>query len=275
MAKLIKLFFVGLFFIHLHTLAQSTHYDQQDLFTLFNDYRINANLTPLQNHSGLQRIADRVAYLLAYDSNTLKNENHKALFKNIGLNISHFRFFASYGNMQTPDLLKHLIEKNAQQTFSQKYDYVSIGLYEQNNTRYVIMLLAREIQDPQSEIHKVIALTNQARRANGIYNDVLYDEELSKAALKRAKEIVRLFSHSRPDGRQFHTVFEEFGISYILSGENLAFGQADAYEVVQGWINSPGHRANILTKEFDGIGVGLFFHQGQAYWTQLFTQQAP
>ena len=70
-------------------------------------------------------------------------------------------------------------------------------------------------------------------------------------------------------------MFKEFGIAYQLSGENLAFGQADANEVLQSWMNSPGHRANILTKDFDGIGVGLFFYQGQAYWTQLFTQQVP
>ncbi|MGX2983981.1 CAP domain-containing protein [Helicobacter sp. 23-1048] len=275
MAKLYQLFFISLFFLNTHALAQSIQYDQQDLAGIINNYRFNANLPTLQNHKTLQRIADRVAYLLAYDNTILRQKSTiGALFKNIDLDISFYRVFATYGNMQTTDLTKHLVEKNSADIFSQKYDYLSIGLYEKNNMQYIVALLAKEIQDTQSEVQKVIALTNQARRANGIYNDVFYDEDLSRAALKRAKETVRLFDHKRPDGRNFYTVFEEFGIDYIVSGENLASGQADAYEVVNGWMNSPGHRANILTKDFDSIGVGLFFYQGQAYWTQLFTKQA-
>lgn len=277
MRKIYKLFFISLFVVSTHTtfaLAQSDSYNQQDLANIINNYRFNASLSTLQNHSTLQRIADRVAYLIAYNNNVLQDSSSiRSLFKNIGLNISLYRVFATYGNMQTTELIRHLVEKNSADILSQKYDYLSIGLYEKGDNRYIIALLAKEIRDPQSEIHKVVTLTNQARRANGIYNDVFYDETLSRAALKRAKETVRLFDHTRPDGRKFHTVFEEFGITYLTSGENLAYGQADAYEVVNGWMNSPGHRANILTKDFDTIGVGLFLHQGHAYWTQLFTKQ--
>jgi uncharacterized protein YkwD len=79
------------------------------------------------------------------------------------------------------------------------------------------------------------------------------------------------YSHTSPDGREPWHRAEAAGSTRRSIGENIACGQRSAAEVVRGWMNSPGHRANILKPGFTHIGVG-FAGGGAAgtYWTQLF-----
>ena len=114
-------------------------------------------------------------------------------------------------------------------------------------------------------IQKVVDLVNQARAAEGLAPLVL-DQSLTDCAMARAREIEKAFSHTRPDGRPWHTVFNDYGQSYRRSGENIALGYTSAQAVMEGWMNSPGHRANILTPEFTRMGVGAIGRQ----WVQLF-----
>ena len=89
---------------------------------------------------------------------------------------------------------------------------------------------------------------------------------------ERAKEIETSFSHTRPNGSSFSTVLTENGITFRGSGENIAWGQRTPEEVMNGWMNSEGHRANILNPKFKKIGVGFYQNaEGRNYWTQLFT----
>jgi uncharacterized protein YkwD len=95
---------------------------------------------------------------------------------------------------------------------------------------------------------------------------------LTSAGNVRAKEIVQSFSHTRPNGTSPFTVFSELGISYQAAGENIAYGQRTPQEVVTGWMNSPGHRANIMNANFGKVGIGVYkASNGNIYWTQLFT----
>lgn len=99
------------------------------------------------------------------------------------------------------------------------------------------------------------------------------DETLQAAADLRAEETGQVFSHTRPDGTKCFTVLEQFGIRYGAAGENIAAGYGSAAAVVEGWMNSEGHRANILSLPFHKLGVG-FAEADDAYgyyWTQLFT----
>lgn len=112
----------------------------------------------------------------------------------------------------------------------------------------------QESMDFQNEI---LSLVNQARSENGLPSLSL-DTALCSAAQVRAEEIVQAFSHSRPDGSSCFTVFDQFGISPRTMGENIAAGQKSAAEVMNGWMNSEGHRANILNSSFKSIGVGLY-----------------
>ena len=95
---------------------------------------------------------------------------------------------------------------------------------------------------------------------------------LTLTAVVRAKETIRSFSHDRPDGRSCFTAFDENYVSYTLAGENIAMGQRTPSEVVTGWMNSPGHRENILNEEFGHLGVGVALDSnGRLYWSQNFT----
>ena len=94
----------------------------------------------------------------------------------------------------------------------------------------------------------------------------------SKKASVRAREIKRQFSHTRPDGSSFSTALTQQGVSYNRSGENIAYGQRTPEAVMEGWMNSSGHRANILNASFRNIGVGLYQDEnGVKHWVQLFT----
>lgn len=120
-----------------------------------------------------------------------------------------------------------------------------------------------EAEDP---VAAVVRLVNEARAQEGLPPlEVL--SELETAAEIRAQELGTLFEHTRPDGRSCFTVLEECGVSsYRAAGENIAMGTDDPERVMELWMNSPGHRANILKSSFTHIGVG--YHEGG--WVQLF-----
>lgn len=118
--------------------------------------------------------------------------------------------------------------------------------------------------------NEVLKLVNQERAKAGL-SALTTNSSLTAAANKRAQETKQSFSHTRPNGTSFSTVLKEYGISYRTSGENIAYGQRTPQEVVNGWMNSPGHRANILNANFNKIGIGVYESNGTIYWSQLFT----
>lgn len=117
---------------------------------------------------------------------------------------------------------------------------------------------------------QVVNLVNIEREKAGL-NPLVSDTKTADAALVRAEEIKQSFSHTRPNGTSFSTALNEQGVIYKSSGENIAWGQKTPEEVVSGWMNSEGHRANILGENFTSIGVGHFVSNGTSYWVQLFT----
>lgn len=120
-----------------------------------------------------------------------------------------------------------------------------------------------------SAASEVVRLTNSARSQNG-YAALVEDGALSEAAAVRAREIARSFSHTRPSGGSFSSALSESGVSYLRAGENIASGQKSASEVVNAWMNSPGHRANILNSSYSRIGSASVNVGGTLYWVQLF-----
>ena len=117
---------------------------------------------------------------------------------------------------------------------------------------------------------QVVALVNAERAKYGL-SALKVDSRVQQAAQVRAAETVQSFSHTRPNGSSFSTALTEAGVSYTRSGENIAYGQSTPQQVVQAWMNSSGHRANILNGSFTTIGVGYTVVNGTAYWAQLFT----
>lgn len=122
-----------------------------------------------------------------------------------------------------------------------------------------------------SYAQQVTKLVNVERSKEGLA-PLTWNQQIGKAATVRAKEIQTSFSHTRPNGSHFATVLKENGVSYRGTGENIAWGQRTPEQVVSAWMNSPGHRANIMNPSFKNIGVGYVENNSKTpYWVQLFT----
>lgn len=119
---------------------------------------------------------------------------------------------------------------------------------------------------------QVAKLVNEERAKAGLSPLTVHNGAVN-AAQTRAKEIEQSFSHTRPNGSSFSTALTAAGVNYRSSGENIAYGQRSPEQVMQTWMNSSGHRANILNSNFTSIGVGHYKNAaGVDYWTQLFIQ---
>ena len=118
--------------------------------------------------------------------------------------------------------------------------------------------------------NEVVRLVNEERAKAGL-PALTVDRGAASAAQVRAKEIERSFSHTRPDGSSFNSALTEAGVNFRGAGENIAYGQNSPEKVMEGWMNSSGHRANILNSSYTSIGVGHYQNaSGVNYWTQLF-----
>ena len=116
---------------------------------------------------------------------------------------------------------------------------------------------------------EVVRLVNAERAKYGLAA-LTQDDGAQNVAHVRAKEIVQSFSHTRPDGRTCFTAASDLGVTYRSAGENIAYGYATPAQVVNGWMNSEGHRKNILSASYTKIGVGSYSANGVMYWSQFF-----
>lgn len=116
---------------------------------------------------------------------------------------------------------------------------------------------------------QVAVLVNKERITYGL-QPVKVSPLLSEAANIRAGEIKENFSHTRPNGTSCFTAMSELEIQYRSAAENIAYGQKNPESVMNAWMNSSGHRANILNEKMEYIGVGVFYQNGVYYWSQFF-----
>lgn len=116
---------------------------------------------------------------------------------------------------------------------------------------------------------EVIRLVNEIRVQNGL-SALKANWELSRVARYKSQDMAdnRYFSHTSPTYGTPFEMIRAFGLSYRTAGENIAYGQATPQAVVTAWMNSSGHRANILSSSYTQIGVG-YAAKGR-YWTQMF-----
>ena len=115
----------------------------------------------------------------------------------------------------------------------------------------------------------VLDLINDERKAAGL-KSVKMNDDLNRVAELRAAEIAKKWSHTRPNGEAWKTAFADAGVSASYRGENLAKGQYSADKVVEDWMESEGHRSNILNKKFTKMGVASVVIDGVTYWVQVF-----
>ncbi|WP_061297079.1 CAP domain-containing protein [Herbidospora cretacea] len=120
--------------------------------------------------------------------------------------------------------------------------------------------------------NEVVRLTN-AERAKAGCGALTHDAKLRTAAFNHSADMSakNYFSHDSADGRKFSDRIKQAGFSFRAAGENIAKGYQTAAQVVQGWMDSPGHKANILNCTYTHIGVG-HVAAGGPYWTQDFAK---
>ena len=120
---------------------------------------------------------------------------------------------------------------------------------------------------------EVVRLVNIERQKAGLH-PLQASVELSNVARKKSEDMAKnnYFSHTSPTYGSPFDMMKSFGIKYNTAGENIAKGQLTPQSVVNAWMNSSGHRANILNSRFNKIGVGHYKSgNGTNYWTQMFT----
>lgn len=118
------------------------------------------------------------------------------------------------------------------------------------------------------EAYEILEMVNKERAAEGL-GALSMDKDLLDAAMQRAAECTVYYSHTRPNGSSCFTA----NLSK-MNAENIAIGYPDSAAVMDGWMNSAGHRANILTEGFQSIGVGAAYVNGYYTWVQVFGRGA-
>lgn len=126
--------------------------------------------------------------------------------------------------------------------------------------------------DLDAYAEQVIQMVNNERAKAGL-KELSTDPVLTQMAAVRAAEITREYSHIRPNGQKCFTVFNEFPTTLTATGENIAMSQHTPEEVMEAWMTSKGHKANILRDTPEYIGVGISRRDnGMICWVQLFAQ---
>lgn len=121
-----------------------------------------------------------------------------------------------------------------------------------------------------SERAELLRLVNQERSRAGL-QPLSDNSALDRVAEQRAQELGTLFSHTRPNGQEWSSLYAPMGITeYHAVGENIASGQKSAESVMDSWMHSEGHRRNILDPKYSSIGIGYSVQGGQSYWVQNF-----
>lgn len=134
------------------------------------------------------------------------------------------------------------------------------------------VVFASTTSSAQAMEDQVIKLVNVQRARRGLQS-LRKNTTLAKIARYKAQDMVNrhYFSHISPTYGSPFKMMENFGIRFSAAGENIAMGQRTPQEVMNAWMNSPGHRANILSPSYTQIGVGFAKSKnGVCYWTQEF-----
>jgi len=144
-------------------------------------------------------------------------------------------------------------------------------------SNYNLIYVGQKINIPEASAlttleDQVIELVNKERTSRGL-QPLKKNWEVCRVARYKSQDMINkgYFSHTSPTYGSPFNMMENFGIRFSAAGENIAYGQKTPQEVMNAWMNSPGHRANILSAAYTPIGVGAATaSNGTLYWTQMF-----
>lgn len=246
--------------------------EAKTLFSLINNKRKQNNLNELKWNTSLESSAKvRTKELVTSFSSTRPNQ------KSYETAITIKYLLASELIAKSAPTAESLIDKI--NISNKEYTDIGISLYydsESDGKYYWVILTAevdkQEAEYRQTQANKMITLINNARKENGL-SELSLNSSLESSAKIRAKELVTNYSHTRPNNT---SPFTTITINYIAAGENIAAGQGSVEEVFEAWMNSPGHRSNILSEVFTDIGISWYYDPDSTYkyhWVQLFIGQ--
>lgn len=186
---------------------------------------------------------------------------HLSFRKMCELNDSNFK---NIHVIQPKDLvtLPHQESEGHSTNQESEGDNIESGTERMNETQIV------------SQMKEVLNLVNQERAKNGL-SALTLNNDLTHIATMKASDMrdKNYFSHNSPTYGTPFEMLQQFGVKYTYAGENIAAGQKTSEQVMNDWMNSSGHRANILNKNYTQLGVG-YVTGGEygTYWVQLFTK---
>ncbi len=247
--------------------------EADEVFRLINEERKKSGLAEYKTEEQLKNAANQRVREIA------EGASKSTALKDNNIQFSSYSENSIIADMSVNDIFNRILKSSKDLILNKTFTHAAVGVYENNGRKYWVMIyvasrnndITRDKLDADKERKRVVELANIARKDNGTSSSLILDPTLTEAAQKRAEELIKLFSHTRPNGSQFLTVLKEYNITYNTSGENIANGQVDADDVMKSWLNSPGHRANILNGKFGKIGVGVFEYNNSLYWVQIFT----
>ena len=266
------LFLISITFIIFLQTAYSQD-EASELLELINNERKKSGLEEYKTEPQLKNAADqRVKEIADGIRKSSALEDNNILF-------SSYSEGSIIADMTAEQVFAQMLKSQRNLILNNKFTHAAASVYEKNGQKYWVIIYVVSRNDSiikqklniQKERERVVQICNEARKQNNVSVYLVLDNKLSEAAQKRAEELMKLFSHTRPNKTDFSTVLKEYNITYKTAGENIANGQFDADDVMNSWLNSPGHRANILQKKFGKIGVGIFEYNNRLYWVQIFT----
>ncbi len=172
----------------------------------------------------------------------------------------------------------YFILKYSDNTTEKVYSGSSYKIYFKTyngNTKSLLSEATKIVDSNLNKQNEMLKYVNSYRAEKGI-EPLTIDRNLSIAATVRALEIAygSKFSHTRPNGSECYTVFDDLGIRASIKGENLTAGEATVKSAAENWKNSSVHYANMINSSFTKIGIGIFTEKASEYyyyWVQLFS----
>jgi len=265
---------------------------RQDLLRLINAERSRVGSPPLRLDAALGKVAQQHADEISRSGN-FQNGSSEVMRNRLQQAGYHFYEWTENLTQSGADpagLLSYWKRSNPstfQDLMNADYRDIGFGLSRLEGTPLYSFLFAvpqsdyfaREttgLRDPAAVREEMLTRVNAVRKNAG-FKPLRLNSNLDKAAQRHAEDMLArgYFAHESPSGTTVRERSRKAGYDWTAIGENIAFGQTSVEEVVQTWMDSPGHRKNILSRNFSELGVGLALGKGrdgkyQVLWVQNF-----
>lgn len=265
---------------------------RQELLRLINAERSRVGSPPLRLNDALTRAAQQHANEISRSGN-FQSGSSEAMRKRLqqaGYQAHEWTENVTQSGADPGGLLRYWKGRNPstfRDLMDERYRDIGLGVSRLDGTPLYSFLFAvpqadyfsretTDLRDPGAVRKEMLTRVNAVRRKAGL-KALRLNSDLEKAAQRHAEDMLArgYFAHESPSGTTVRERSRKAGYNWAAIGENLAFGQTSVDEVIETWMDSPGHRKNILSPNFSELGVGLALGQGrdgkyQVLWVQNF-----